>query len=164
MLKERDPVSLGSGDSAMNTTRLRISLVALLLCAPLAYAEAPAAADKPADAAVTQQMQRMQDNMKNMQAMMAKINASKDPAERQKLMQEHAMAMHAQMQMMGGMGGMGGSQMGMMNGGNMMKGGGMMSGDTMQQHQAMMGRMAMMEMMMGQMLQHQEAATPPASK
>ena len=139
----------------MNTTRLRISLVTLLLCAPLVSAQTPAAADKPADAAVAQQMQRMQDNMKSMQDMMAKIHASKDPAERQKLMQEHSKAMHAQMEMMGGMGGMAG--MGGMGGGQM-KGGGMMGGDMMKEHQAMQGRMAMMEMMMGQMLQHQEAA------
>lgn len=146
----------------MNTIRLRMSLVTLLLCAPLVYAQAPANDKAPqGDAAATtqqmQQMQRMQDNMKNMQEMMAKIHATKDPAERQKLMQEHSTAMHAQMNMMGGMGGMGGGQMGM-------KGGGMMSGDMMKEHQAMQGRMAMMEMMMGQMLQHQEAATSPGSK
>jgi hypothetical protein len=34
----------------------------------------------------------------------------------------------------------------------------------MKQHQAMQVRVAMMELMMEQMLQHQEAATPPASK
>ena len=61
-------------------------------------------------------------------------------------------------------GGMGGGQMGMMHGGDMTKGGSMMSGDMMKDHQAMLGRMAMMEMMMGQMLQHQEAAQPPAAK
>jgi hypothetical protein len=138
----------------MNTIRLRISLVPLLLCAPLAYAQAPAddhAAHHPPaaaapDSAAPQQMQRMQANMKGMQDMMAKIQATKDPAERQKLMQEHSKAMHAQMQMMGGMGG---GQMGMMKGGDMMK-----------EHQSMVDRMGMMEMMMGQMLQHQEAAQP----
>ena len=92
----------------MNTTRLRISLIALLLCAPLAFAQAPASPPAAAPAgdatAANQQMQRMQANMKNMQDMMAKIQATKDPAERQKLMQQHSMAMHAQMQMMGGMG------------------------------------------------------------
>jgi hypothetical protein len=150
-------VATDLGGCAMNTTRLRISLMALLLCAPLAFAQAPASPPAAAGdaAAANQQMQRMQANMKNMQDMMAKIQASKDPAERQKLMQEHSKAMHAQMEMMGGMGG---GQMGMMKGGDMMEGGNMMGGDMMKEHQAMQGRMAMMEMMMGQMLQHQEAA------
>jgi hypothetical protein len=150
-------VATGTGGCAMNTTRLRISLMALLLCAPLAFAQAPANPPAPAGdaAAPNQQMQRMQANMKSMQDMMARIQATKDPAERQKLMQEHSKAMHAQMQMMGGMGG---GQMGMMHGGSMM------SGDMMKDHQAMLGRMSMTEMMMGQMLQHQEAAQPPATK
>lgn len=145
----------------MNTIRLSTILAPLLLGTSLVYAQAPA---PPAAAAATPDapamMQRMQGNMKAMQDMMAKINATKDPAERQKLMQEHSKAMHAQMEMMGGMRG---GQMGMMQGDGM-KGGGMMSGDMMQQHQAMQGRMAMMEMMMGQMLQHQEAAQAPPGK
>lgn len=138
----------------MNTTRLSTILAPLLLSTSMVYAQAPAppAATKPDAPAM---MQHMQDNMKAMQDMMAKIHASKDPAERQKLMQEHSKAMHAQMDMMGGMRG---GQMGMM------KGDGMMGGDMMQQHQAMQGRMAMMEMMMGQMLQHQEAAPAPPGK
>jgi hypothetical protein len=136
----------------MNTIRLRTSLASLLLGTSLVFAQAPA--DSPAPPAPPM-MQHMQANMQAMQDMMAKIHASKDPAERRKLMQEHSKAMHAQMEMMGGMRG---GQMGMM------QGGGMMGGDMMKEHQAMMGRMAMMEMMMGQMLQHQEAAQSPGSK
>jgi hypothetical protein len=84
----------------------------------------------------------MQDNMKRMQDLMAKIAASKNPAERQKLLDEHSKAMHEQMRMMR-----------TMAGGKM----GMMSGEMMKNHQAMTARMEMMEMMMGQMMQHLDA-------
>jgi hypothetical protein len=84
----------------------------------------------------------MQDNMKRMQDLMARIHASRDPAERQRLMGEHSKAMREQMRMMRGMGG--GQP-------------GAMGGDMMKNHHAMMGRMEMMETMMGQMMQHMDA-------
>ena len=91
-------------------------------------------------------MQGMQDNMKRMQDLMAKINASKNPADRQQLLKEHSKAMHDQMDMMRKMGA---GQTGMMG------------SDMMKSHQAMMGRVDMMEMMMGQMMQHMDAMPEP---
>lgn len=147
----------------MNTA-IASSLVALLVCSPGFAAQAPAdehaghhpeaaataappAPATPAPAAgkgapSMQGMPGMQDNMKRMQDLMARINASKSPSERQQLMKEHSKAMHDQMDMMRKMGA---GQMGMMG------------GDMMKNHQAMMGRVDMMEMMMGQMMQHMDA-------
>jgi hypothetical protein len=97
---------------------------------------------KPADSAA---MARMQDNMKKMQDLMAKVRASKEGPERQQLLQQHSKAMREQMDMMRGM-----------PSGGMKMGDGMMN-QMMMNHQAMQGRMQMMEMMMGQMMEHQDA-------
>jgi hypothetical protein len=94
-------------------------------------------------------MQKMQDNMKVMQALMAQIHATKDPAERQRLMTQHMAAMQSQMAMMHGMRG----QMGSMMGG----GGPGGPGPGPNAQGGPQGRMDMMEMMMGQMLEHQAA-------
>ena len=102
-------------------------------------------------------MPRMQDNMKKMESLMAKIHASKEGPERQQLLQQHSKAMQEQMQMMReGDGMMGGaiSEPPAQGGPSMSSG---MMNQMMTNHQAMRNRMAMMEMMMGQMLQHQEA-------
>jgi hypothetical protein len=95
----------------------------------------------------------MQDNMRAMQEQMAKIRASKDPAERRALLAQHMAAMHQQLGMMhgaaGGMpGGMGGNMGGNMHGG--MQGG---IGGCGQ----MGGNMDMMQLMMDQMQQHADA-------
>ena len=131
----------------------------------------PAAAQPPAPGMGAAAMPQMQDNMKKMQDLMAKIHASKDGAERRQLMQQHSKAMQEQMAMMHSMGGgmAGGGAGGMMMGGanaapNAQRapqaGDGMMN-QMMSMHQAMQGRMSMMEMMMGQMMQHQEAMEDP---
>lgn len=86
----------------------------------------------------------MQENMKRMQDLMEKLKASKNPAERQGLLDEHSKALHEQMRMMQGTG-MGGGQAGMMG------------SDMMKNHQGMMARMEMMELMMSQMMQHLDA-------
>jgi len=57
----------------------------------------------------------MQQQMEKMQELMDKIHATTNPAERQKLMQEHMQAMREGMKMMEGM--RGGMKMGMMGGG-----------------------------------------------
>jgi hypothetical protein len=179
----------------MKASALTLSVVALFLGASAVLAQAPVdehaghrpagappppaspAAQSPAQGMGAAAMPRMRDNMKKMQELMAKIHASKDPAERQQLMQQHSRAMHEQMQMMQAMGG---GQDGMMGGGMKMGGGmqggasppagaqggpppgeGMMNHEMMMNHQAMQARMGMMEMMMGQMLQHQEAQQEP---
>lgn len=144
-------------------TAIRSSLVALLVCAPAFSAQppadehaghhpdaatAPATPTTPAPAAGknSSSMQGMQDNMKRMQDLMAKINASKTPADRQQLLREHSKAMHDQMDMMRKMGAGQTSMMG---------------SDMMKNHQAMMGRMDMMEMMMSQMMQHMDSMPEP---
>lgn len=136
------------------------SLVAFLICSPAFSAQAPAdeheghhpeqAATPKAAAPVPapQGASAMQENMKRMQDLMAKLKASQNPAERQKLLDEHSKAMHEQMRTMQGMGmgmGMGGGQAGMMG------------SDMMKNHQGMMARMEMMELMMSQMMQHLDA-------
>ena len=111
---------------------------------------------------------QMQENMKSMQALMAKIKETKDPAERQKLMRQHMASMRGQMDMMHGMGE---GRMGTKGGGSMKgdagstpkdhgidgKEGGRMSPGMMMGHEMMEQRMRMMESMLDQMLQHQEA-------
>jgi hypothetical protein len=154
----------------VKTSALTSSVVALLLGTSVALAQTPvdehaghhpegatpppasSAAQPPAQGMGPTAMPGMQDNMKKMQDLMAKIHASKNAAERKQLLQQHSKAMQDQMEMMHSMGGAAGGTMG----GGMQMGDGMMK-QMMMNHQAMQGRMEMMEMMMGQMLQHQEA-------
>jgi len=157
--------------------------VAAFLIAP-AFAEQPAkaapaasptqpAASTPAD--VDQQAARMQALLEKMNTQMSKIQATKDPAERQKLLQEHWTTMQEGMSLMrGGMMG-GGMGMGMGMGGHRMHGP-MMWGDyqnltpeQLKQRQYRMDRwMPMQQMMMDHMMQHQHwmmqgpPAAPPA--
>jgi hypothetical protein len=88
------------------------------------------------------QQQSMMENMKKMQAEMEKIHQTTDAAERQKLMQAHMQSMREQMTMMRSMGG------------------GMMSDDPKTSQKKMEECMDMMQMMMEQMMQHQEAMQP----
>ncbi len=108
--------------------------------------------------AADQTIQKMQANTKRMQSQLEQMAKSKDPAQRQKLLQEHMQTMQENMMagksMMGGMmdcpmmkDGMMGGGMGMMGG----KGGmGMMGGDDMmaKRMEMMEKRMDMMQMMM----------------
>lgn len=104
-------------------------------------------------------MQDMRASMKKMQEQMAKIRSTSDPAERQKLMAEHMATMR---EAMGTMMKTDGSGMGMMPGGGMMRGDAKKS-TIEQEPNYMRGRMGMMEqrvdmmqMMMEQMMQHQD--------
>lgn len=85
-----------------------------------------AAATAPNPAEFDKQMAQALENMKTMQAQMERLQATKDPQERQKLLQEHWDAMQATMGSMRGMWGPG-----MMGGGAYGKGGGMMGGGMM---------------------------------
>jgi hypothetical protein len=103
------------------------------------------------------------------QALMQRIEETRDPAERQRLMHEHLQVMREGMGMMRGMGamdGMGGGGAGMMmgrgpaGGGKGMSGdkaGGTMGCDMMAGHAMMEKRMDMMQQMMEQMLRHDAA-------
>jgi hypothetical protein len=111
--------------------------------------EADQAAKPGASTAAPAMAGGMQSSLKAMQDQMAKIQASKDPAERQALLKQHMESMQRHMEMMKSMmgkdsaGGVGAKQGGM-------QAGGMNCG-------AMMGGGDMMQSMMQQMQQHLEA-------
>lgn len=88
-------------------------------------------------------------NMQVMRAQMMQLRATTDPAARSRLLSAHMQTMQDTLHMMMGRGGMGGAGAGM--------GPGMMQGGGMRGQGAMMGNGRMMQMMMGQMLQHQQA-------
>ena len=93
-------------------------------------------------------MAGMGGHMKKMQDLMARIHASKNPAERQQLLQEHRKLMQEQMNRMHGAGGMHGPGPGQH---------GMRDHVRRRDHQMMQRRMDHLELMMEQMLQHQDA-------
>lgn len=154
----------------MKTTVLGIVLAGALLV-PTAYgvdehhpekagpaAKAPKAPAKPQveDKSIAQ----MQEHMKKMQDIMARMQKTTDPAERQKLMSEHMQAMQEGMKSMRGMGGgmmqgMGGGMMGQAPKSGAGKPG--MGRGAPMPPEMMERRMDMMQMMMEQMMQHQKA-------
>lgn len=113
----------------------------------------------------TPQTEQMQTRMQAMREQMARIHATEDPEERQRLMQEHMRSMHEGMMMMGRMMGGPGAQEPMRQ---------CQEGDTecrmsqMQMQQQMMGQrmgmmQQMMEQMMEQMMQGGASDTPEAT-
>jgi hypothetical protein len=109
-------------------------------------------------------MQQMQTRMQTMRDQMARIHATEDPEERQRLMQEHMQSMHEGMMMMGQM------MRGPMSQGEKPQ---CRQADTecrmnqmQMQHQMMGQRIAMMqqmmEQMMEQMMQRRAGETPPS--
>nr|WP_017678243.1 hypothetical protein [Pseudomonas chengduensis] len=166
----------------MKASKLAALALAAVLFPALAFAQQDANAAKPTQQSMSieqfdQEMAKAQENLKNMQEQMSLIQKAADPAQRQKLMQQHQVMMQHGMQMMNGMWGdgmmdcCGGGKMGgqMMGGGHMMGWGQMgshysqMSPEQMRQHQYMMDRyMGMQQMMIDQMMQHQQhMGTPP---
>ena len=146
-------------------------LVAAIVCAlstPIVSAQDKSAPAKPAMGMdMDKHMSQMQENMKKMQQQMEKLRATTDPKERQKLMQEHMQTMQENMKAMRSMGGpmmMGSGQRGGTAG--MAKGGhkDMAGGDTMKHHEMMEKRMDMMQMMMEQMMQHDQATQSMPAK
>jgi hypothetical protein len=144
------------GKTTMKTSILFAAIVVCALSAPIVSAQEKNA---PVNSSMgtNKQMPRMQENMKEMQLQMEKIQATSDPKERQKLMQEHMQSMQENMKEMHGMGGsmmMSGDQRGGVakdDHKDMAKGG------MMKHHDMMEKRMDMMQMMMEQMVQHQKA-------
>ena len=126
------------------------AITVVMFATPLVYAEdahhpdqkkqAQATSSSMPNKAISTQMEKMKENMKEMQAQMEKIHQTTDPSERQKLMQEHMKSMREQMKMM-----------------HSMEGDMMMKGDANMRQKMMGERMDMMQMMMEQMMQHQEA-------
>ncbi|SDW56658.1 hypothetical protein [Pseudomonas sp. NFACC08-1] len=159
----------------MNASRLAALALTAVLFPTLSFAQQATDAAKAPPPSMSveqfdQQMATAQENLKKMQEQMTQIQNTSDPAQRQKLMQDHQATMRQSMQMMNGM--MGCCGAGMMGG--HMKGNGPMMGwkqmgshysqmtpEQMKQHQYMMDRyMGMQQMMMEQMMQQQQMSPP----
>ena len=141
------------------------SMVAgLLMGAPVVYADDAHHPDQQGQTSNTQAsaegnsaMQKMQENMKKMRAQLDKIQKTKDPELRQKLMMEHMQTMHDNM-MMGTCSMKEGEMRGPMMHGMMDEGEAGMSPDAMMDRMNRMEkRMDMMQMMMEQMSKSQPA-------
>jgi len=134
------------------------AVLAGTLAAPIVTAHDKGVHNKPGMSMdMDNHMSQMQENMKAMQQQMDKIRATSDPTERPKLMQEHMQAMQENMKAMRGMDGtmmMGSGKPGdKAMGGHEHKAGAAMMGH----HGRMERRMDMMQMMMEQMMQHDQA-------
>lgn len=113
----------------MNASRLAALALTAVLFPTLSFAQQATDAAKAPPPSMSveqfdQQMATAQENLKKMQEQMAQIQNTSDPAQRQKLMQDHQATMRQSMQMMNGM--MGCCGAGMMGG--HMKGNGPMMG------------------------------------
>ena len=152
----------------MKTTVLSLALAGVLLV-PAAYGvdehqhaekAAPGAKAPASPQADDKSVAQMQEHMKKMQGIMARMQKTADPADRQKLMTEHTQAMREGMKTMRGMSG---TMHGMMSGGMTGQapkegaGSGMGGGAGPMSPEMMERRMDMMQMMMEQMMQHQTA-------
>jgi hypothetical protein len=149
----------------MKIPMLVAAFAACALSAPIVSAQEKMTPGTPAMSA-DRQTSEMQENMKKMQQQMETIRATSDPKERQKLMREHMEMMQGGMKSMRGMGGpmaMGGGQGGGMAMGEG-KGKGMGSGDMMQRHEMMEKRIDMMQLMMAQMMQHEQMSESTPAK
>ena len=141
----------------MKTSILISAIIACSLAAPMVSAQEKSAPAKPMMSMdMDKHMPQMQENMKKMQQQMEKLQATTNPTERQKLMREHMQAMQENMKTMRGLGG----PMMMASG----QRGGTAKGDhkhaapgDMKHHEMMEKRMDMMQMMMEQMMQHDQA-------
>ena len=132
----------------MKTSVLVAAIVACALSAPLVSAQERPTPAKPAMRMdMDNQMPQMLENMKKLQTQMEKIRKTTDPKERRKLLQEHMQAMQAGMNMMQSVGGP-----------TMMRMLGDKPGtsDPKQQQEMMAWRMDMMQMMMEQVIQHDQ--------
>jgi hypothetical protein len=129
----------------VKTSILVAAILTCALSASVVSAQEPSPPARPAMRMdMDKHMAQMQENMKKMQLQMEKLRATTDPTERQRLMLEHMRTMQENMKAMRAMGG------------PMMKGEGERAG-TMKPHEMMERRMDMMQLMMEQMMQHDQA-------
>jgi hypothetical protein len=134
----------------MKSSILIAAIVVCALSAPIVSvsAQEKSAPAKPAMSMdMGSQMPQMLENMKKMQAQMEMIRKTTDSKERRKLLREHMQAMQAGMSMMQSVGGpmlmrMMGDKPG--------------TSDPKQQQEMMAWRMDMMQMMMEQVIQHEQ--------
>lgn len=142
----------------MRTSMFVIAVIACVLSAPVTSAQEPAVPARQAMGMdMDKQMTQMQENMKTMQQQMERLRTTTDPKERQKLMEEHMQTMQKNMTAMRSMGG---PTMNMMGG----KSGSMMNMEPKQREEHMQRRMDMMQMMMEQMMQHEQMKEPAPAK
>ena len=129
-------------------------LAALLVVSSLSVVYGQTPTERPATPGSQMMAGDMQAAMQRMQEQMTKIRPTTDPAERQKLMLEHMSTMQESMERMKKTGGPG---TGMMPGGGMM--GGPSAAPSPSEVPTRMGtmeqRLGMMQIMMDQMMQHQ---------
>jgi hypothetical protein len=146
----------------MRRTTLTAVLAAMMLAsAGLGAQDKPvekqAPAVQPAGPGMTdmdKQMAQMQENVKRMQRLMERMHQAKEAKERHDLLDEHYTMMQENMQMMRGMGGP--MLRDTMGGGRMMGGNPMAGMDSKQQQDFMQRRMDIMQMMMEQIMRHQQ--------
>ncbi|HET9473538.1 MAG TPA: hypothetical protein VFO82_06570, partial [Steroidobacteraceae bacterium] len=144
-------------------TMKRFTIV-LLTCGVVAVAvaqvtpEEHAAHHPPAVATAESTPADMHQHMKDMQTLMEKIEKTKDPAERRRLLDQHRKAMREQLHSM--MQNDKGMKMGMGMGTGMGMGMGK-SGSMMECHEHMRGQMDMMMGMMDQLMRHEDAQRSP---
>jgi hypothetical protein len=105
-----------------------------------------------------------QDHSASMKALMEKLKNTKDPAERKRLLAEHRQLMHEQLDTMRHMNCDMGGQMDASKKDGASQGGMMAGGGMMKCHEMTQARMSMMIDMMGQMMEHEEAASAPEKK
>lgn len=151
----------------MNTAFLTTALIVTTALFQPAFAQQPAAPPTapepqtaPAPAEVDAQVAKIQSLMAQMNEQMSKLRQATDPAERQKLMQEHWATMQSAMTLMHETwGGTGGRMMGPMMGWREFSN---MTPEQRTQREYMMQRwMPMQQMMMGDMMQHQGMMQSP---
>jgi len=91
----------------MKTSLLVAAMLGCILSLPVLSAQETALPAKPAISMdMDKKMPQMQENMKKMQQQMDQLRVTGDPAERERLMQQHMQTMQDNMMTMHGMGGM----------------------------------------------------------
>lgn len=185
MMNPLPQFTLARGVIEMHKTILMFAVLAVALTTSLAGAQPSSSPDKspqtrqsaPSVTEFDKQQAQWQEHMKQMQAQMDKIRQTKDPKERQRLLEEHWTAMQAAMSVMHNMWGTGGCCAagapmgpGMMGGRGMMGWGHMggfysgLSQEQLKQRQYMMEQyVPMQQMMMDHMMWHQYWMSQPAS-
>jgi hypothetical protein len=152
----------------LKTTLVSVALVGALGFSMPVLADDSHHPDKKAGAPSTEStIQKMQANTKKMEDQLEKMAKSKDPKERQQLLQQHMQTMMQNAAMAKGMMGMdcpmmsGGMGMGMMGQGGMgMMGGGEAQDPMANRMEMMEKRMDMMQMMMEQQSKGQQPVMP----
>lgn len=145
------------GKTTMKSSILVAAILASVLSTPVLSAQESLVPAKSAISMDTnKQMPQLQENMKKAQQQMDKIRATTDPTEYQKLIQEHMDTMQENMAMIRHM--RGPMMEGVVEHAGMKKKGGKRGSDR-THYEMMEQRMDSMQMMMEQMLSHQQAVS-----